>query len=167
VFFGLESGSNAMLKAMKKGVTREDNLRAVELARRVGVKVGGSFIVGYPGESREDYMESMSFLEQAMLDDVFVSIAEPIPGTPLARLALDVPEEELALYQEHDGDYRALRLSEAEARCFELMLQGEGCKPVPRAMTNELYNTYLAEAKGQGKDLKRVMQLLRKYREYV
>ena len=167
VFFGLESGSNAMLKAMKKGVTREDNLRAVELARRVGVKVGGSFIVGYPGESREDYMESMSFLEQAMLDDVFVSIAEPIPGTPLARLALDVPEEELALYQEHDGDYRALRLSEAEARCFELMLQGEGCKPVPRAMTNELYNTYLAEAKGQGKDLKRVMQLLRKYREFV
>ena len=167
VFFGLESGSNAMLKAMKKGVTREDNLRAVELARRVGVKVGGSFIVGYPGESREDYMESMSFLEQAMLDDVFVSIAEPIPGTPLARRALDSPEKELALYQEHDGDYRALRLSEAEARCFELMLQGEGCKPVPRAMTNELYNTYLAEAKGQGKDLKRVMQLLRKYREYV
>jgi len=167
VFFGLESGSNAMLKAMKKGVTREDNLRAVELARRVGVKVGGSFIVGYPRESREDYMESMSFLEQAMLDDVFVSIAEPIPGTPLARLALDSQEKELALYQEHDGDYRALRLSEAEARCFELMLQGEGCKPVPRAMTNELYNTYLAEAKGQGKDLKRVMQLLRKYREFV
>ena len=167
VFFGLESGSDRILRAMRKGVTVEDNLRAVELAKSLGVKVGGSFIVGYPGETREDFEETMSFVEDSMLDDVFVSIAEPIPGTPLARLALDVPENELALYQEHDGDFKALRLSEAEARCFELMLQGEGCKPVPRAITNDLYNTYLGEAKGQGRDLQRVMQLLRKYREYI
>ena len=167
VFFGLESGSDAMLKAMRKGVTVEDNRKAIELARSLGVKIGGSFIVGYPGESREDFQDTMDFAEEAMLDDVFVSIAEPIPGTPLAGQVLDLPENELLLYQEHVGEYRALKLSEAEARCFELMLQGEGCKPIPRATSNEQYHAYLSEAKGQGRDIKSVLTLLQKYREHL
>lgn len=167
VFFGLESGSNRILKAMRKGVTVEDNLRAVKLARSLGVKVGGSFIVGYPGETRSEFEETMSFVEEAMLDDTFVSIAEPIPGTPLARQILDLPKGDLSLYREHKGEYRALRLSEGEARCFELMLQGEGCKPLPRALTQELYNAYLDESRGQGRDIKRVMGLLEKYRNVL
>ncbi len=167
VFFGLESGSDAILKAMRKGVTVEDNRKAIELARSLGVKVGGSFIVGYPGERREDFQDTMSFAEEAMLDDVFVSIAEPIPGTPLAGQILDLPNNELPLYQEHAGEYQALKLSEAEARCFELMLQGEGCKPIPRATSNEQYHAFLSEAKGQGRDIKRVMTLLQKYREHL
>ena len=167
VFFGLESGSDRILRAMRKGVTVEDNLRAVELARSLGVKVGGSFIVGYPGETRQDFEETMSFAEEAMLDDVFVSIAEPIPGTPLSAQVLNMPKDELALYQEHQGEYQALRLSEAEARCFELMLQGESSKPIPRALSQELYNAYLDESRGQGRDIKRVIELLEKYRDVL
>jgi len=167
VFFGLESGSDAVLKAMRKGVTVEDNRQAIELARSLGVKIGGSFIVGYPGESREDFEQTMRFVEEAMLDDVFVSIAEPIPGTPLASQILELPQEKLPLYQEHKGEYRAMKLSEAEARCFELMLHGESCKPMPRALTDDLYNTYLAEARSQGHDIKKVMSLLQKYRKYM
>lgn len=167
VFFGLESGSDRILRAMRKGVTVEDNLRAVELARSLGVKVGGSFIVGYPGETRQDFEETMSFVEESMLDDVFVSIAEPIPGTPLSAQVLNMPKDELALYQEHQGEYQALRLSEAEARCFELMLQGESSKPIPRALSQELYNAYLDESRGQGRDIKRVIDLLEKYRDVL
>lgn len=167
VFFGLESGSDAILKSMRKGVTVEDNRRAVELARSLGVKVGGSFIVGYPGETREDFEQTMGFVEEAMLDDVFVSIAEPIPGTPLASQILDLPQEELPLYREHAGEYQAMKLSEAEARCFELMLHGVNCKPIPRALTQDLYNTYLDEARGQGRDIKKVIRLLQKYREHL
>ena len=167
VFFGLESGSDRILRAMRKGVTVEDNLRAVELAKSLGVKVGGSFIVGYPGETREDFEETMSFVEESMLDDVFVSIAEPIPGTPLSAQVLDMPKDVLALYQEHQGEYQALRLSEAEARCFELMLQGESSKPIPRALSQDLYNAYLDESRGQGRDIKRVIELLEKYRDVL
>jgi B12-binding domain/radical SAM domain protein len=167
VFFGLETGSERILKAMRKGVTVEDNRRAVELARSLGVKVGGSFIVGYPGETGEEFGDTMDFLDEAMLDDIFVSIAEPIPGTPLARLAMDSPPEEIPLFQEHMGEFKALKLSEAEARCFDLMLQGNSCKPVPRALTDDLYNAYLAETKMQGRDIKRVFGLLDKYREFL
>jgi len=167
VFYGLESGSQRMLKAMKKGTTVNKNLDAVELARSCGVKVGGSFIVGYPSETEEDYEATLEFMEDAMLDDVFSSVAEPIPGTPLAKLALEYPREENVLYEEHRGEYKALKLSEAEARCFNLMLHGQNCKLVPKLVDDALYQSFLEEAKVQGRDIKRVMDLLEKYRDFV
>ncbi len=167
VFFGIESGSQKMLNAMRKGVTVEKNLAAVELARSCGVKVGGSFIVAYPGETAEDYGATLEFMEDAMLDDVFSSVAEPIPGTPLARLALDYPHEENLLYRMHKGEYKALKLSEAEARCFNLMLHGQNCKLVPRLVNDAMYQSFLEEARVQGRDIKRVMGLLEKYRDAI
>jgi B12-binding domain/radical SAM domain protein len=167
VFYGLETGSNRILKMMRKGVTVEDGRRAVEMAKSLGVKVGGSFIVGYPTESREDFEDTMALLEDTMLDDVFVSIAEPIPGTPMAEQTLTVPRDDIPLYQEHKGEYEALKFSEAEARCFELMLHGEGCKPVPKALSEAVYNALLSETRGQGKDIIKVMALLDKYRAFL
>ncbi len=167
LFFGIESGSNRMLKIMRKGVGVEDNLRAIELARSHGVKVAGSFIVAYPGESPDDFQQTLDFVEEAMLDDVFVSIAEPIPGTPLARLAVETPPEDNPLFQEHKGAYKTLRISEAEARCFELMLQGESCKPVPRLISDSLYNSYLNETKSQGNDIRKIYPLLNKYKDFI
>ncbi|NPV62337.1 MAG: TIGR04014 family B12-binding domain/radical SAM domain-containing protein [Methanotrichaceae archaeon] len=167
VFFGLETGSERILKMMRKGVSVEDGRRAVELAKSLGVKAGGSFIVGYPTESREDFEETMAFMEETMLDDVFVSIAEPIPGTSLAEQVLTSSREEIPLFQEHRGEYSSLKFLEAEARCFELMLHGESCKPIPRALSGELYNAYLAETRTQGADISRVMALLEKYRNHL
>ncbi len=164
VFFGIESGSAEMLKAMKKGTNPEKNLDAVELAHRCGVKVGGSFIVGYPGETEDDYQATLDFMDEAMLEDVFASVAEPIPGTPLAKLALELPREENLLYRNHTGDYKVLNLSEAEARCFNLMLHGMSCKPVPRIVDDATYSAFLEEARTQGRDVRRVMDLLDKYR---
>lgn len=167
VFFGLETGSERILKLMKKGVTVKDSKRAIELAKSLGVKVGGSFIVGYPTETKEDFKETLNFMEELALDDVFISIAEPIPGTPLAKQFLTSPKEDIPQFQEHQGEYRALKFSEAEARCFELMLHGEICKSVPRALSGELYQAYLTETKNQGKDISKVMALLEKYKNFL
>lgn len=167
VFFGIESGSKSILKAMKKGTTPEKNLEAVDLAHRCGVKVGGSFIVGYPGEAEEDYQATLDFMDEAMLEDVFASVAEPIPGTPLAKLALEHPKDENPLYQDHIGDYRALKLSEAEARCFNLLLHGQNCKPIPKIVDDATYAAFLDEVRTQGRDVRRVMALLEKYRGQI
>lgn len=70
---------------MNKGIKIETVYEAVELAREHGVKVAGSFIVGYPGETEDDFEATLSLADDLMLDDYFVSIAEPIPGTPLAE----------------------------------------------------------------------------------
>ncbi|MBN1323599.1 MAG: TIGR04014 family B12-binding domain/radical SAM domain-containing protein [Methanotrichaceae archaeon] len=167
VFFGLESGSDKILKAMRKGVTAKANIAAVRLAQDVGVKVGGSFIVGYPGEEREEFQETVDFLDEAMLDDVFVSIAEPIPGTPLAREAIELPHEDNPLFQKHKGEYSPLKLNEAEARCLDLMIQAEYSKPVPRAITDGLFTSHLNEVRTQGRDIIGVYGLLDKYKQYL
>jgi len=105
VYYGIESGSDKILKDMRKGVDPEKNMDAIELAKECGVKVGGSFIVGYPTETPQDYDLTKSFIEDAFLDDIFISIAEPIPETNLADLVLRTPDSENPTFTGHKGEY--------------------------------------------------------------
>ena len=167
VYYGIESGSNEMLKVMRKGVDLEANVYAIELAQQCGVKVGGSFIVGYPGETIDDYELTKSLIEDTFLDDVFVSIAEPIPGTHLSGLVLETDDSENPTFMEHTGEYKALKLTESEARCFDLTLHAQMCKAVPNILTDQLYNACLEDSRQQGGDVRVVTRLLQKYRGNV
>ena len=167
VFYGIESGSDKILRDMKKGTNREKNLDAIKLAKDCGVKVAGSFIVAYPTETEVDYLLTKDFIVDAELDDVFVSIAEPIPTTELCDLVLSMPKEENLLYKVHEGEYKHLGLSEAEARCFDLLIHAEMWKSIPRPLTPQLYNLYLNEARMQGKDIRAITDLLFKYKDVL
>jgi B12-binding domain/radical SAM domain protein len=163
VFFGIESGSDAILKKMGKGVTIAQVSDAVKRCREHGLKVAGSFIVGYPTETPEDYERTKDFITEQQLDDVFISIAEPIPSTPLAALVLKTPTTENPVFIPTTGEYHPLGLTEAEARCFDLMLHADLCKPVLHITTDAIYDAYLAEAKKQGREIRSVTKLLLKY----
>jgi B12-binding domain/radical SAM domain protein len=163
LFFGFESGSNRILHQMGKGVTVHQNERAVEQCRQHGLKTAGSFIVGYPTERDEDFQATKDFIATQGLDDVFISIAEPIPGTPLADLALKVSQEENPTFTPHTGEFGALNLTESEARCFELMMHADMYKPILHVVTDEIFNLYLSEARKQGKEIRAVTELLRRY----
>lgn len=163
VFFGIESGSDRILAQMGKGVTISQVTDAVEACRAHGLKVAGSFIVGYPTETDKDYEESRSFLAAQCLDDVFVSIAEPIPGTPLAKLVLRTPKDENPLYQPTPGEYRSLGLSVAEARCFDLMMEADLYKPRLHVVTDQIFDMYLQEARKQGREIRAATELLLRY----
>ncbi|HIE30927.1 MAG TPA: TIGR04014 family B12-binding domain/radical SAM domain-containing protein, partial [Methanosarcinales archaeon] len=165
VYYGIESGSDKILKDMRKGVDTEKNIHAIELARECGVKVAGSFIVGYPTETTGDYQLTKDLIEDMFLDDVFVSIAEPIPGTHLADLVLRTDDSENPTFMEHVGEYRTLKLGESEARCFDLALHAQMCKSVPNILTDQLYNACLEDARQQGHDVRAVTRLVQKYRK--
>ncbi|WP_456374614.1 methyl-coenzyme M reductase glutamine C-methyltransferase [Methanocaldococcus sp.] len=167
VFYGIESGSDKVLRDMKKGINREKVLDAIKLAKDCNVKVGGSFIVAYPTETEKDYLLTKDLIVDAELDDVFVSIAEPIPTTELCDLVLSIPKEENLLYKPHEGIYKKLGLSEAEARCFDLLIHSEMWKSNPKPLTPQLYNIYLNEAKMQGKDIRDITELLFKYKDIL
>ncbi|WP_456416453.1 methyl-coenzyme M reductase glutamine C-methyltransferase [Methanocaldococcus sp.] len=167
VFYGIESGSDKVLRDMKKGINREKVLDAIKLAKDCNVKVGGSFIVAYPTETEKDYLLTKDLIVDAELDDVFVSIAEPIPTTELCDLVLSIPKEENLLYKPHEGEYKKLGLSEAEARCFDLLIHSEMWKSNPKPLTPQLYNIYLNEAKMQGKDIRDITELLFKYKDIL
>jgi B12-binding domain/radical SAM domain protein len=164
VYYGIESGSDKMLKEMRKGVDAENNIYAIELAQQCGVKVAGSFIVGYPGETAEDYQLTKDLIGDTFLDDVFISIAEPIPETHLADLVLKTDDSENPTFIAHTGEYKALKLTESEARCFDLTLHAQMCKSMPSLLTDQLYQACLDDARQQGGDVRAVTRLLQKYR---
>jgi len=164
VYYGIESGSDKMLKEMRKGVDTENNIYAIKLAQQCGVKVAGSFIVGYPGETAEDYQLTKDLIEDTFLDDVFISIAEPIPETHLADLVLKTDDSDNPTFAEHTGEYKSLKLAESEARCFDLALHAQMCKSMPSLLTDQLYQACLDDSRQQGSDVRAVTRLLQKYR---
>jgi len=167
VFFGLESGSDDMLRTMGKGATVADADRAIETCRDHGLNVAGSFIVGYPNETEADYEATKERIASWGLDDVFISIAEPIPGTPLATLSLKTPVEENPVFTPHTGEYHALHLSEAEARSFDLQLHADMFKPNLHVVSDQLFSAYLAGVREDGAKVRTVTELLKKYQYFI
>ena len=163
VFFGIESGSDRVLRLMGKGATVRQVEEAVERCREHDLRVAGSFIVGYPGETERDYEATRDLIARLSLDDVFVSSAEPIPGTPLADLAARTPRDKNPAFVPHTGEYRPLNLTESEARYFDLMMHADLFRPQLRLVTDEIYNTYLAEARKQGQDIRAATELILRY----
>jgi B12-binding domain/radical SAM domain protein len=163
VFFGIESGSDRVLRLMGKGAAVRQVKEAVERCREHNLQVAGSFIVGYPGETERDYEATKDLVTGLSLDDVFVSSAEPIPGTPLADLAVRTPRDKNPAFVPHTGEYRALDLTESEARCFDLMMHADMSRPQLRLVTDEVYAAYLTEVKKQGQDIRAATDLILRY----
>jgi B12-binding domain/radical SAM domain protein len=163
IFFGLESGSDRILRQMGKGATVAQAEDAVEQCRAHGLHPAGSFIVGYPTETDDDFEATKDFIAANPLDDIFISIAEPIPRTPLAELVLATPREENPTYMPHEGEYRSLRLTESEARSFDLMMHADMFKPGLHVVTDQVFSHYLSLARKDGEDVRRVTELLFRY----
>jgi len=84
VMMGFESCSPKILGYLKRNtVTVEQNRNAVLLAKKYGFRVEGSFMIGSPGETREDMMQTYEFIEKYPIDCFGVHITVPFPGTEL------------------------------------------------------------------------------------
>lgn len=90
VHFGVESGSQKMLDAMKKHTTVEKNAWAIKLTKEVGISVAISVVVGYPGETPIRLKETFDFIMKTKPDFVYVCQAIPYPGTELASILKDL-----------------------------------------------------------------------------
>jgi len=90
IHFGVESGSQKMLNAMKKGTTVEQNARAIKWAKEAGILVAVSVIIGYPGETEETMDETIDFLRKTEPDYVYMCIPTPYPGTELYTILEDL-----------------------------------------------------------------------------
>lgn len=67
VHLGIESGSPAILKNMDKKLDREESINAIKMLNDEGIGSRGSFIVGYPGETEETFMETVSLINESGL----------------------------------------------------------------------------------------------------
>ncbi len=87
--FGFESGNTGMLKAMGKAVTREDNLRILKAAKKVGMHLKIQLMCGYPGETKETIADTVSMMKISELPPRRMSWATPLPGADLYADALN------------------------------------------------------------------------------
>ena len=83
VFFGIESGSDDVLRMMRKGITAAQARDAVWAAHDAGLEVGAFFILCYPGETDDTVLETLRFAGSIPLDYLGLSMPYPLPGTPL------------------------------------------------------------------------------------
>jgi anaerobic magnesium-protoporphyrin IX monomethyl ester cyclase len=85
--FGVESGNRKILDSIKKGITLEQVENAVLLARQAGLKVGCSFILGHPNETKETLQDTVDFAAKLNPDVISMGIMIPLPGTEVYRMA--------------------------------------------------------------------------------
>jgi hopanoid biosynthesis associated radical SAM protein HpnJ len=86
---GYESGSQAILNNVRKGLRLDVARRFARDCRSLGIVVHGTFILGLPGETRESIVETIRFAEEIDPHTIQVSIAAPYPGTAMHREALE------------------------------------------------------------------------------
>ncbi len=91
----VQSGADRILQAMNRGYTREDYLQKVAELRRVcpGLSLSTDIIVGFPGETEEDFQGTMDLVRQAAFDQAFSFKYSPRPQTRAATLPERVPAE--------------------------------------------------------------------------
>ncbi len=84
----VQSGSSRVLQAMNRGYTREQYLEKVRMAREAmpDIVLTSDIIIGFPGETEEEAMETVSLIEEVRYDALFTFIYSPRPGTPAAKL---------------------------------------------------------------------------------
>jgi radical SAM superfamily enzyme YgiQ (UPF0313 family) len=93
VLIGFESGADRILYNINKRATREDNTRAVEIAKKYGLKVKALMSVGHPGEDWDTIQETRQWLLDVQPEDFDVSVITPYPGSPYYDNAEHVYED--------------------------------------------------------------------------
>jgi tRNA-2-methylthio-N6-dimethylallyladenosine synthase len=95
VHLPLQSGSSRLLKRMRRTYDRERYLRLAEKLRGAvpDLALGTDIIVGFPGETEEDFRETLEVVEQVRYDGAFTFIFSPRRGTEAAEMPDQVPDE--------------------------------------------------------------------------
>lgn len=131
----VQSGSNRVLKRMGRGYTRESYLELVAALRsaRPEVALSSDFIVGFPGESEEDFRQTLELIEEVRFSSLFAFKYSPRPLTAAPRLGPPV-EREIAdrrlqeLFRAQEPIQLALN-RDLVGRTLEVLVTGWGREP--------------------------------------
>ena len=91
----VQSGSDSVLARMKRGYTADEYRDKIARLRRArpGISVASDFIVGFPGETEEEFADTLALVEDIGFDQSFSFMYSPRPGTPAERMEEQVPQD--------------------------------------------------------------------------
>ena len=131
VHLPVQSGSTRVLRAMQRTYTREEYLEKIAKIRAAKrpISITTDIIVGFPGETREDFDETLRLLDDVQYDGMFSFKYSPRPNTPSLSMNDPVPEEEkgrrLANLQEKQRQIQAVRNAALIGQTFEVLVSGK------------------------------------------
>jgi len=135
-----QTGSDRILKAMHRGYTRARYLEIVRQLRRVQPAIGltTDIIVGFPGETEEDFAETLSLVDEAQFDNAYLFKYSPRRDTPAATMPDQVPdalkEQRHARVLEEVNAIGLRRYAEQVGRKAEILVEGPSKKNPARLM---------------------------------
>jgi len=141
----VQAGSDRILSAMKRGYTALEFKQKIRKLRAVrpDISISSDFIVGFPGESDEDFRDTMALVEEVGFAGAFSFKYSPRPGTPAAILEAQVPEplkvERLAILQAAINA-NAARISQAMVGTMQTVLVEGPSKKNPNELTGKTEN---------------------------
>ena len=127
----VQSGSNKVLRAMDRTYTREEYLEKIAMIRAASrpISVTTDLIVGFPGETDEDFAATLTILDEVQYDGVFAFKYSPRPNTPSLTLGDSIPEEEkgrrLAVLQERQRGIQIARNGKLNGAVFEVFVSNK------------------------------------------
>jgi len=149
-----QSGSDRILALMNRGYTASRYREVVALAREVvpGIAIASDFIVGFPGESQEDFAMTAAMVREVRFQNCFVFKYSPRPGTRAAELPDDVPPEEkrrrnLALLAIQEEVSRRSHL-EFIGRVVEVLVEGRSRRD-PRRLSGRTRSNHIVVFEGE------------------
>ena len=127
-----QSGSSRVLQAMNRGYSREDYLEKIQQlrARIPEVVLTSDVIVGFPGETQEEFEETLSLIQAVQFDALFTFIFSPRKGTKAAALPDPMPKEQKsANFQtllQHQNAISAQRHQRYVGKEWTCLVDGQG-----------------------------------------
>jgi tRNA-2-methylthio-N6-dimethylallyladenosine synthase len=134
VHLPVQSGSTRVLKAMARTYTRDQYLEKVAMLRASTreISLTTDIIVGFPGETENDFEETLSLLDLAQYDGAFSFKYSPRPNTPSLKMEDVIPEGEksrrLAILMERQREIQRANNEKLLGREFEVMVEGKSKK---------------------------------------
>jgi len=99
-FIGFESGSDRVLRFIRKGTKRWQNIEAARICRRYGISVWANYMLGIPTETKEEVLQTISMLKEIDPDYYSPAFYTPHPGSDLYDYCI---EHDLSLIHSHDS----------------------------------------------------------------
>ena len=132
VHLPVQSGSSRVLRSMFREYTREEYLERVgwmKAARNRDISITTDVIVGFPGETEEEFRETLTLLTEVGYDGVFSFKYSPRPNTPALQYADSIPDGEkarrLQILQEHQREIQRASYRRHRGAVLEVMVEGK------------------------------------------
>ncbi|HWF06732.1 MAG TPA: radical SAM protein, partial [Candidatus Angelobacter sp.] len=126
----VQSGSSRVLKAMNREYTREmylEKLSWIKAAKRE-ISLTTDAIVGFPGETAQDFEETITLMHECQFDAVFAFNYSPRPNTPSLKMIDSIPDEEkaarLQILMDRQREIQRRNYEKHLGRTYEVMVEG-------------------------------------------